>query len=411
MSASELISSSRFPLADADLCVKCGMCLPHCPTYLDTRHEGDSPRGRIAIMQGLASGKLQPTRSLQEHLDGCLACRACETVCPAEVPYGELIDAGRAELLRRQPKRDRFSRLVAAVFTRPRLRRLLAWPLRVYQGIGAQWLVRRLRLLGRGRLARLESLLPRLAGRAPQTSTPTCDVALFAGCMGDTFDARTVKDAHALMGRLGIKVDLPKEQTCCGALHQHAGREEPARELARRNAEVFDGYSAVLTCASGCGASLKEYDRILGGDAGAAMAGKVQDLSAFLHERWPAGTTLNPLSARVAVHTPCTLRNVLRTPGAVSRLLHRIPGVEVVELDPAQHCCGAAGSYFLTQPAMADRLLQRKLDAARDLQPDFIVSGNIGCNLHLAGGLRRAGLAGEVLHPVSLLARQMPEVG
>jgi glycolate oxidase iron-sulfur subunit len=398
-----------FPLADADLCVKCGLCLPHCPTYLQSQNEADSPRGRIALMQGLASGVIPPGPKLEAHLDGCLSCRACEPVCPAKVPYGRLIDAGRELLLRRNPRRGTPTRFIGYWLTRPAARNFAARLLWLYQRLGLQWLLRRSRLLGRGRLARLESLLPRM--RLPSSlRNPVTDagaeVSLFTGCMGELADRQTLDDALSVLARLGIATSVPPTQGCCGALHQHAGMREQAAQLARNNLAAFGGDAVILSGASGCGATLKEYPELLG-QAGGEFSARVEDLSSFLLSRWPLDLPLKTLKARIAIHTPCTLKNVMKQADAVHALLQKIPGVTVMTLDPSERCCGAAGSYFLTQPEMADRLLQQKLEAVRRLAPDIIVSSNIGCSLHLAAGLRRAALSVELLHPVSLIARQL----
>lgn len=404
--------AAPFPIADADLCVKCGLCLPHCPTYGLTQHEGDSPRGRIALMQGLALGSIPATPKMEIHLDGCLGCRSCESVCPAKVPYGRLIDAGRGALNERLPRRRRLPRLVGALLARREPRRVLGLLLWLYQASGLQGLLRRWRLLGQGRLARLDSLLPPLpalpfSARASGVDGPA-DAALFTGCASDLADTASLEAAQSLLGRLGLRVAIPPQQGCCGALYQHAGLMEEARACMRRNAEAFAGYPAVLGTASGCSASLLDAPDLLGAHDGAALRAAVKDIHEFLLQRWPAGLELLPLPARVAVHEPCTQRNVTGGGQALRALLRKIPGIELLELDPRQACCGAAGSHFITHPEDADRLLQPKLEASLKLQPDYIVSSNVGCSLHLAAGLRRAGLkAPQVLHPLALLDRQL----
>lgn len=411
MHESTLKRHPEFPLAEADLCVKCGLCLPHCPTYAMTRHEGDSPRGRIALMQGLATGVLQPTPKLAEHLDGCLTCRACEPVCPAKVPYGRLIDAGRAMLNATAPPRPRLPRALGLVLTQrlPRqLLMLLGW---LYQRSGLQRLLRARAMLGHGRLARLESLLPRLPLRpfASYTGAKSGEaaVALFTGCVSEMADADTLRATLRLLDRLGVAATVPSSQGCCGALYQHDGLRDQAADCARRNADAFRGASAVLGTASGCTATLLDAQQLLG-DEGRALRDATRDIHDFLLEHWDDSLRLKPLPLRVAVHTPCTLRNVIGSAGKVTALLRKIPQIELVELDASQSCCGAAGSYFLSQPEMADRLLSSKLESAERLAPQIIVSGNIGCSLHLAAGLRRGGTtAPEVLHPVQLLARQL----
>lgn len=399
--------TTDFPLRAADQCVKCGMCLPHCPTYTVTRDEAESPRGRIALMQGLATGLLPATPAVEAHLDGCLTCRACESVCPAQVPYGQLIDAAREQLAHNRPDRTRGARLLAAVLTRPWLRLLVALPLWLYRVLGLQVLVRRSSLLGRGRLARLESLLPDVhLPRLPASSATGAEpVALFANCTSPLAEPEVLAAAVGLLGALGCRVEVPRDQACCGALHQHAGLPLPARDCAGRNLAAFRGDGPVLGVASGCTAQLLEYGALLGSREGVRFGQRVRDLGAFIaaHPRL-AQLRFRPLPARVLLHTPCTLRNVVKAPDAARRLLECIPELQVEMLDSA--CCGAAGSYFVTRPQMADALLEPKLERARAAAPDYLASSNVGCAMHLAAGLRRAGLSVEVVHPLELLARQ-----
>jgi glycolate oxidase iron-sulfur subunit len=405
----------------ADLCVKCGLCLPHCPTYGETRHEADSPRGRIALLQGLASDAITQTTTLEAHLDGCLSCRACERVCPAKVPYGQIIDAGRALLGENRPGRLRTTRIAGALLSSRVTLSVLSGLLWLYRRSGLQALLRRLHVFGRGRLARLESLIPSLtpasvfgptrALRSAAPPAPRETVQLFTGCVGSLLDESTLGAAETLFARIGVGVTRPRGQTCCGAIYEHGGLPLAAQRNAVRNLDAFAGGGAVVHAASGCGATLVDYAQLAPQDPRAAdFVARLEDLAGALLRRWPADLRFRPLRARVAIHQPCTQRNVLGGGGRVVELLRKIPELEIVELDPAQHCCGAAGMYFVTQPQMADRLLAHKLASADLLQPDFIVSTNIGCSLHLAGGLRRRGTAApRVLHPAVLLARQLPD--
>lgn len=401
--------AARFPLAEADLCVKCGLCLPHCPTYLQAGHEADSPRGRIALLQAQAQGILHTTPVLEAHIDGCLACRACERVCPAQVPFGKLLDQGRANLAAERPARTRRDRLIGFFLTRRGPRTLLRALLRAYQRSGLQSLVRVTRLLGSGRLARYESLLPASVphtNRSAAPARPHETVQLFTGCAGELLDAETLADCTSMLQALGVRVEIPADQVCCGALHQHAGEMDQARKLSQHNVRAFNGTAPVLFAASGCGAGLRDYPALFGDEA-RSLSARTQDVSAYLLAHWRETLSLRPLPLRVAIHTPCTLRNVVGGADSVARLLAKIPQIELLELDAQQACCGAAGSLFITQPRLADALIQPKLDAAQQLQPDLIVSSNIGCTLHLAAALRRAGLRVSVLHPVTLLARQL----
>lgn len=402
-------AAARFALPDADLCVKCGLCLPHCPTYLEHGHEADSPRGRIALLQAQASGALTLTAALEAHIDGCLACRACERVCPAQVPYGKLLDLGRANLAAARPARTRRERALAALLTRRAPRVLLRLLLQLYQRSGLQALLRRAHLLGRGRLARWESLLPTPSPRMPLAVPAAAEretVQLFKGCAGELFDTQTLDACAALLRACGAQVEQPATQGCCGALHQHAGEYDRARELAQANARAFAGTAPVLFAASGCGAGLLDAPALFGEDL-RALSARVRDVSDYLLQHWPAHLPLAALRARVAILTPCTQRNVTGGSSSVRALLEKIPQIELVDLDPVGHCCGAAGSQFITQSAQADQLISRKVSATASLQPDWIVSSNIGCSLHLSAALRRAGITAPVVHPALLLARQL----
>jgi glycolate oxidase iron-sulfur subunit len=404
-----------FPLAEADLCVKCGLCLPHCPTYLDSRNEAESPRGRIALMQGLATGFLAATPKLEQHLDNCLSCRACEAVCPAKVPYGVLIDASRAQMAALHPARIRWLAPLSFLLSHRVTRHIIGGLLQVYQRSGLQMLVRRSDALGRSRLARLESLLPKLVGSrsdrklsAFKSSTDNAAdmVQLFVGCVSDIAEREAVDDAARLFAACGFDLKIPNAQTCCGALDQHGGRPQNARALAARNVAAFNGDAPIVSMASGCGASLLDYTRLLDSADARRFAQRVRDPARVLLAR--AGRLqLKPLRARVAIHTPCTQQNVFRDAQATRELLAHIPEISLIELESPSRCCGAAGLQFVTQPQQADRLLQPKLDAAQSLQPDFIVSANIGCTLHLIAGLRCSGLTVPVLHPLTLMARQL----
>lgn len=402
--------SLSFPLELADRCVKCGLCLPHCPTYRLTQDEAESPRGRIALMQGLATGQLAMSPRLELHLDQCLTCRNCEPVCPADVPYGQLIDAGRALLNEKRPARQRMLRWLAPWAVDPVLRRSLHWLLWLYQRFGVLRLFRL--VVRKGPLARLTHYLPPLARprdlprlSAP-ASAPRGRVALFTGCVSEVAEQSVLQDAIYLLTRLGYEVQAPSTQVCCGALHLHNGDEPTARRLAAENLQAFSGkYDAIVGSASGCTATLREYGLLLP-EAG-QFSDQVQSLCQFLDSVWPAELGLAPLPARAAVQDPCTLRNVLRQADAPYRLLRRIPQLEVLALAENNQCCGAAGSYFLSEPEMADKLAEKKIAALRELKPEYLLSSNVGCALHLRAALTRDGLAVPVLHPVQLLARQL----
>ena len=406
MTSAPTPAAGGFPLDLADRCVKCGLCLPHCPTYRLAGVEGESPRGRIALMQGLATGALEPGPELVRHLDQCLACRACERVCPAGVPYGELLDEGRALLARRGRTTPLLQRALRAVVTRPALLRRLAAVARVP---GVAGIARRVG----GIAARAVAILPPRTGgpaAAPNTpppqDAPRGEALLFTGCVGAALDGRSLRDTARLLAAAGWRVRIPEQQVCCGAVDLHGGRPARAIELAKRNLAAFSGAAPIVACASGCGATLLEYERLAGARA-AEFAARVTDPASLLAEA--RLEFAKPPFRRLALHVPCTQRNVTPTAGATRALLARLPGVAVVEL--AAGCCGAAGEMFLAQPALSDRLLDGLLDALEKDLPDALVTSNIGCALHFGAGLRRRGLDLPVLHPASLVLRSLAPSG
>lgn len=386
-------------LTIADSCVKCGICAPHCPTYTHTQNENESPRGRIALIQAWAGGQLNVTDNLLAHIDSCLLCRACEKSCPAVVPYAKLIDDFRAEMHGEQST-PLSVRLVKTLAENKRVQRWAKSGLAFYQQNNLQKTVRFLRLPTLLGLGELERLVPKLQESQalqnyyPATSEVKGDVGLFVGCMGELFDSETVNAAITVLTHVGFNVHLPETQTCCGALALHEGDAETAKSLAKQNQTAFanENLQAIITIASGCGSTLKDY------------APKVVDISHFLSQ---FEFDLKPLAANLRVHSPCTLKNVLKTDKSVLKLLKQIPEANISPLPETTQCCGAAGSYSLRHEKMAETLLNELLDVALEKPTDYLVSSNIGCALHIAAGLRERGENITVVHPIVLLAKQL----
>lgn len=363
-------------------------------------------------MKALVTGDLPLTPKLQQHLDNCLLCRACESKCPSGVNYGALMDATRTELAPPASTKTTFVSLDQLATDRPQRARL-SRGLALLEASGLRTLGRGLgitKLLG---VDRLEQLAPKMHALHPwQNYYPAVnekrgDVALFTGCFTELFDQQTLDAAIKVLTHLGYGVFVPATQTCCGALHWHKGDGERARQLAEQNRAAFADLNifAIISTASGCGAHLGEYGRVLSDEAAALP---VRDINRFLNEiKWPTSIKLTPLPQRAAVHDPCSLVNVLKGAQHPYQLLTKIPQLEVTPLPGNNRCCGAAGSYMLDHPAMADSLRDDKIAALLELKPDLLVTSNIGCAMHLAAGARRAGLKLEVVHPVALLARQM----
>lgn len=403
-----LKSNSASLLADeAARCVSCGLCLPHCPTYRKTLSEADSPRGRIALMQGVLERRIPANERFQAHIDLCLACLACENVCPNNVEYGRLINGvrGIVEKTRQRTLWQRMRRrvLMDGVATRPSVMRLMGGALHIWQATAgkAVWLKR----FGLVRIAtRLPPLRPQPVWRAvyPAIGKVRGEVGLFLGCVARVADVETLSASIFVLNRLGYSVHVPHWQGCCGAMHASLGEPEKVSAFEEQNLQAFAGMEmeVVISTATGCGAALKNYPQ--------DFAGRVRDISEFLGGAggWEE-TGIEPLAEKVAVHEPCLMRNVLHCQDKPYELLRRIPGTTVVPLAGNDQCCGAAGTYFLTQPAMAASLLADKIEAVKAGGARVLASSNIGCAMHLAAGLRAAGIEIEVVHPVTLLARQM----
>lgn len=392
--------------AASDQCVRCGLCLPHCPTYRERRDEGESPRGRIALIQGWAEGRIEGSARLHAHLASCLECRACETACPSLVAFGALMDDARAlgNLRSRSPARL-FKRTWLDAMSSGRGTRTAALLARLYRACRldrvAEWsgVTRSPRLASIHRLALQLERPPRLRADPPDRPGDGQEIDLFLGCVGQAAQPAALVAAHRVLQRLGFRVMVPTSQGCCGAMHRHNGFPVPADRLLARNATAFAGRPSV-GIASACVAELRSHPGL----------GGTLEVCRFLADRaWTPDIGLRPLYRRIAVHEPCSQRNLLRDGTAAYDLLRRIPGIELVPLADNAFCCGAAGTYLLQQPAMSQALLRPKIRALAELGAGILVTTNTGCALHLAAGAREAGLPVEVLHPVELIERQLAD--
>lgn len=403
--------------AELDRCVACGLCLPLCPTYQVLRSENASPRGRLALIRGLVQGKLRPDHEVAGHLSLCLQCRRCESVCPAGVQYGKLIDAAKVELRNagtiRETATIRF--LKATLKGRPLGQHMLGRLLFLGSRSGLIGLVRS---SGVARLLGLEKLVnnlppsptPFVAGDFyPATGARQGQVMLFRGCINNMVDGDTLQSAIRVLCGFGFDVRVPRDQACCGAVFAHDGDADTAHRLAASNIEAFSGSDTpVINIASGCGTFLSEYGQLDQRAEFGEFAARVVDINVFLASvQWPESLSIRPLRAKALVQDPCSLRNVLHQQQAVYDLLGRIPNLEVVSLAGNDVCCGGAGTYVLREPAMADTLRSTKIRHIEQGNADYLVSANVGCAIHLAGGLREIENPPETVHPVVLVDRQL----
>ena len=389
--------------SDDDLatCVACGLCLPHCPTYRLTGEESASPRGRIAAMRAVADGRANVDATFARFMDLCLECRACEDVCPSHVPFGRMMERARVQIEPLRTRRTRFLRwLGLSVALRRRWMLSLA---RRFMPLARPFLPKRVRtLVPRGSPGRR---VPRaLEPDGPAKGT----VAILTGCVQDQWYRSTNRATVRVLARNGWRVIAPRRQVCCGALQAHNGRLKTARKLARRNLAAFRDADWVVVAAAGCGAHLKDYGDLLGGEEVTAFSARVRDLMEFLEEQGVEPPTQGPAGGapiRVAYHDACHALRAQRIREQPRAVLRRIPDVEIVEIRDGDRCCGAAGLYNVLEPEMSDRLMEQKAASIAETDATIVASANPGCTMQIAAGLRSAGRRLEVLHPVELLDR------
>ena len=410
--------------SDDDLgrCTRCGLCEQACPTYRELRVEADSPRGRIFLMKKVADGVADIDEHLAEHLYVCLGCRACETACPSGVPYGRLMEYGRYQVEQRgelTPKRRGWRRFRHLAFERllpnERLFKLMMAPARLLQRL--PWLASFAAAIAPGRMRKMLDMIPRNGsgahGALPETIPAEGErrarVGLFVGCvMGSLFG-----HVHEALARVlrhnGCEVVIAREQWCCGALNVHAGEREYAKVMARRNIDAFEhaNVDAIVLDSAGCGAVMKEYGELLRDDPqyaerAVAFANKVKDASELLFDLG-VRTDFGELRKRVTYQDACHLAHAQRIRNQPRVLLKAIPGLDYIELAYADRCCGAAGVYSLTQPAMSAKILAEKLDAIEETNADYLVTGNPGCHMQIQAGMLERGLRTKVKHLVEVL--------
>lgn len=400
-------------------CVHCGLCLSFCPTYVELGTEMDSPRGRIVILRALQEGRFALDADAVRHLDLCLGCRACETACPSGVQYGALIEGARPfiEEHYKRPLLERFKRwAINTIFPSPLGMWLFAGLLKLGAALGLSrfahvaWLPQQIRsicrLLPEKGSVSSAALLDRYAAIGEKRYT----VAMLSGCVMPELFGATNQATVKVLQHNGCDVLVPKSQACCGALLLHNGDKSNALALARRNVDVFSSldFDALIINASGCGAMMKEYAELLKDDPAYSeraeqLSAKMQDVSEFLGSI-PLVTPTKAVTKKVTYHDACHLAHGQGVREQPRVLLDAIPGLQVTDLPESDWCCGSAGTYNLTEPEMAQRLLNRKVNNIKTTQAEIVVMGNPGCLLQIRAGLQQQGLAIKAVHIVDLLA-------
>ena len=420
----DLFSGPDAP-SETDLykCVHCGFCLPACPTYLLTGLEAESPRGRIALMKAVNEERIEATPDVIDHWDLCIQCRACEVACPSGVPYGKLIEATMAQVAPRR-KTGMLPKLAGNLLLKqilPHQRRLglVTGGLRMFQRTGAQALVRKTRLLKMisPNLASLADSAPTVPANTfkasgqviPAQGPKRARVALLSGCVMPLVHGPQMDAVTRVLARNGCEVVVTREQSCCGAINSHVGDLDLARDLARQNVDAFmaEEFDAVIVASAGCGARMKEYGHLLRrdheyADRAGALAAKVKDVHEFLAEL-PLLPPKGRLEARVTYQDSCHLANAQRITDAPRELLRTIPALELVEMEGATQCCGAGGTYTVTQREFSLRLLDARMEVITATGAQIVATANPGCILQLDYGARLQGAGLVVRYVTDLL--------
>jgi glycolate oxidase iron-sulfur subunit len=415
-----------------DRCVRCGLCLPTCPTYVETLVETSGPRGRIALIKAVAEQRLDLlSPGFVHQMSECLDCRACEAVCPSGVDYGKILEPARTQIVRAQsPSRSWWARLGRAVligklFGSMRLMRAAARGLKLYQRSGLRELLRRIGILRVLGLAEMDALAPRISDRffiprGQRFAAGTVPTArggkgatafLHAGCIMHVAFAAWNEATVRVLNAAGVDVVVPRDQGCCGAITIHAGEMAHGRELAKRNIAAFErsGADVYVVNAAGCGSALKEYGHLFHEDPtwenrAIAFSARVRDVLEYLDEIGIPDRAFGPLPSVATYQDACHLAHAQRITAAPRRLLAKIPGLELREMDESSLCCGSAGIYNVQQPEMAQRLQRRKVDRILEVSPEIVATANPGCALQMRNGLDRAGAKQiAVKHVVELL--------
>ena len=394
----------------ADHCVKCGLCSSQCPTYRIKQDENESPRGRIALAQALASNAIPAGDKISSHFDNCLQCRQCEVSCPSEVKYGELIKLSQELLFQKKTKKQRLKVfIINTISTLSDKNWQKIEILRVI--LKYTQLLQLLRLSKTGRL--LHQTLSNTSSKKSRhgTTTPLLKkerVFLFTGCLSHILDQQSLQACIGLLEHCGYSVNTPGNQACCGAIASRHGLSEIEQQCQINNQSAFTdpNNNPVIFFTTGCGSKLKEYKNQL--PSNIEFSARTISITDFLiNSPLFAQLKFSTLKKKVLVFNPCSEKNALRQTGISEKLLARIPGIEIVSLPSNTGCCGASGSHFITHKQQAEQIRQPILEQITLLSPDFIVSPNYPCNLHIHAGLKEKNLDIPMIHPIELLFNQI----
>lgn len=413
-------------------CMRCGFCLPACPTFKETGIEAESPRGRISLMKAAVDGLMEPGIRFEDQMNHCLGCRACEPACPADVKYGQLIEQAR-DAIEVHTTQHRWwvkgvRKLVfKELFPSQQRMQLLGTGLHFYKMSGIQKLVRKTGVVGlfSKHMATMEKILPDASGKGiverlgtfiPAKGKKLGTVGMFRGCLMDVLFTETNMSTVKLLTEAGFDVVIPESQNCCGALHAHSGESDQAKQLAKSNIRAFKeaGVDYIVSNAGGCGAILVEYDHLLHEEEkwkedSTWFAKRVKDISSILVEKGRPLRFTDPLSSqgptRVTYQESCHLRNVMKGSQPTKQLLQRVSNTAYIEMKDSGSCCGSAGIYNMTQPDMANQILEHKMENVNATTASYVVTSNPGCLLQMKLGIDKHGQTGhmEAVHIADFL--------
>jgi len=414
----------EFPLIENQMqCMRCGFCLPTCPTYALTGRERSSPRGRIALTKAVAEGKLEFSKAIADEVFFCLDCRACTSVCPSGVRVGEIMELYRNKVRKKESRTNQSSWLRKFVLEKmlphPKFLEASTLPIILYQRLAIQWLIRNsgaLKLVPDW-MQRAEALLPNfsrpLRPQIPQTTAPVGNkrgrVGFFLGCAMSLIFPNVSSKTIALLAGQGFEVITPEDIKCCGAPHVNEGDRNTARKLAVHNMEILLALDVdfILTDCAACGAMLKEYEGLLNSshkDDAAAFKEKIRDISEFLASIDSRTDNWQPINRTVTFHDPCHLCHAQGISNEPRQLLAKIPGLAVKEMRESSWCCGSAATWGIKNTKESKKLINRKLKNIQATNADMVVTANPGCQLQLEWGVNHADMEQQVVHIVELLA-------
>jgi len=418
----------RMDRDELENCMRCGFCLPVCPTYIQSGYdETQSPRGRIALMKGIVNGEIEPDEDIEQTLNECLGCRACEPACPAGVNYGFLLEEARDIFneYKKHPLPVKVLRKVVFDDLFPKQNRMefLTSLLGIYQRTGIQKVAQKsgiMKVLPET-LSTMEKIIPKVSTKkeirnkstyySSEESSKT-KVAFFKGCLMDTMFTETNKSSIKLLQEIGCTIVIPETQNCCGALHGHSGEKSKAKELAKKNIIAFEeeNIDFIITNAGGCGAFLHDYNHLLKGDPEWAeraneFASKIKDITSILVELNLDKMNLSLPKQVVTYQDSCHLRNVQNVSTEPRKLLESINGIEYEEMNDAKRCCGSAGIYNIIQSELSMQHLDYKMEKVKETKATTIVTTNPGCLLQMKLGIEREGFSDKMraVHIVDLL--------